>query len=296
MKSSPDISIVVSSWNSAEIIGEALQSIVSTADDLDIDVTVVDDASTDGGFASVREALKDDTRFTFIQNEKNVGVSVSDNIILERKGKYVMTFDTDARLKPGTLHALFDFMEAHPEAGAATGKLLNPDGTLQIYYRRILTPSSLFFTTPLGRVFDKFFFGLHFYKRYHYDDLDLTRTSEMEQPPIACLIVRREAIEPDGYLFDPQFRLFMLDVDLAKRIYDRGYKVFVVAEAPVIHLKTASASKRGSTWLERELNGSIKGYFKKHYRTLYLPLLFIMWLDRVTRALSLMVFGREPMR
>lgn len=296
MKTAPDISIVVSSWNAAEIIGEALESIRATAGDLAIDVTVVDDASTDGGFAQVQESFRGDARFTFIRNEKNVGVSVSDNIILERTGKYVMTFDTDARLKPGTLRALFDFMETHPEAGAATGKLLNPDGTLQGYYRRILTPLLFFFTTPLGRVIDRLFFGLHFYKQYHYNDLDLTRTSEMEQPPIACLIVRREVVEPDGYLFDPRFRLFMLDVDLAKRVYDRGYKVFVVAHAPVTHLKTASASKRGSAWLELELHESIKAYFKKQFRTAYPLMLLVMWLDTVTRALSLKLFGREPVR
>lgn len=296
MKTALDISIVVSSWNAAEIIGEALESIRATAGNLDVDVTIVDDASTDGGFAHVQESFSGDPRFTFIRNENNVGVSASDNVVLDHTGKYVMTFDTDARLFPGTLSALFDFMEAHPEAGAATGKLLNPDGTLQGYYRRILTPLLFFFTTPLGRVIDRLFFDLRFYKRYHYDDLDLTHASEMEQPPIACLIVRREAIEPDGYLFDPQFRLFMLDVDFAKRIYDRGYKVFVVADAPVTHLKTASASKRGSAWLDRELNKSIKNYFKKHFLASYPLMLLVMWLDGVTRTLSLKIFGREPMR
>lgn len=296
-KKTPDISIIVPSWNASDIIEEALASISTTATDIDVDVLVIDDASPDNDFVHIREKFEHDSRFTFVQNAQNVGYSATANQLLERaRGKYLMTFDTDARLKPGTLRALFDFMEAHPEAGAATGKLLNPDGTLQGYYRRILTPSLFFFTTPLGRVLDKLFFGLRFYKRYHYDDLDLSRTSEMQQPPVACLIIRREALGSDPYIFDPRFRLYMLDVDFSKRLYDRGYKVFVVASAPVIHLKTASAGKRGNTWLGRELDKSFRDYFKKHYRMLY-PLIFLtMWLDRVARALSHMVFGREPMR
>lgn len=296
-KKSTDISIVVPSWNASDIIEEALASIIATATDVDVEVLVVDDASPNNDFVRIREKFKHDSRFTFVQNAQNVGYSVTANQLLEQaRGKYLMTFDTDARLKPGTLRELFDFMETHPKAGAATGKLLNLDGTLQGYYRRILTPSLFFFTTPLGRIFDKYLFGLRYYKQYHYDDLDLSRTSEMQQPPVACLIIRREALEPDPYIFDPRFRLYMLDVDFAKRLYDRGYKVFVVANAPVTHLKTASAGKRGNTWLERELNKSFKDYFKKHYRMLYPLILLIMWLDRVMRTLSRMVFGREPMR
>lgn len=292
-----DISIVVSSWNASEIIEEALDSVVTAAGDLKLEVMVIDDASPDDGFARVEKKFKDDARFSFIRNKINIGYSATANLLLERaRGKYLMTLDTDARLKPGTLRALFDFMESNLTAGAATGRLLNPDGTDQGYYRRILTPAHYFFTTPIGRFIDKYFCNLRNYKLYHYDDLDLTRTSEMEQPPVACLIIRREAIQSDGYIFDPRFRLFMLDVDFAKRTYERGYKVFVVHEAPVTHLKTASASKRGSSWLERELNKSFKDYFKKHYPRSYPAMLFVMWLDKASRTLLRATVGREPMR
>lgn len=293
-----DIDIVVSSWNASDIIEESLDSIAATATDLDVSVLVADDASPDGGGLDRLEAkFKSDPRFTFLRNAENVGYSATANRVLERAhAKYLMTFDTDARLKVGTLRKLFDFMEAHPEAGAATARLLNPDGTDQGYYRRILTPSHYFFMTPLGRALDKYLFRLRQYKSYHYDELDLSRASEMEQPPVACLIIRREALGDDPYLFDPRFRLFMLDVDLAKRLYDRGYKVFVVGDAPVVHLKTASASKRGSLWLNRELNRSFKDYFRKHYPRTYPIMLLVMWLDRVTRALLRATVGREPMR
>lgn len=294
MKKNPDISIVVSNWNASDIMGEAFESIVATAGDLDFDVTVIDDASTDGGFAHVDEKFKNDPRFSFVRNEVNIGLSAL-NIMLERtKAKYIMTLDTDARLMPGALQALLAFMEMHPEAGAATANLRNPDGSTQFYYRRILTPSMYFFSTPMGRFIDKYFLGLRFMKWYHYDDLDVTRVSEFVQPPIACLILRRDAMGP--YILDPKLPLFMCDVDLCKRLYDSGYKVYLVPEAKVIHLKTASAVKRGKTWLDRELNRSFAIYFKKHYPRLYPLMLVVMYADRFIRAAMLRTIGREPMR
>ena len=294
----PDISIIVSCWSASDIIEDSLRSIADTATDISVEVFVIDDASPDAEeLRPIEEKFKQDERFTFIYNQENIGYSKTANMLLERAtGKYLMTFDTDARVKPGSLRSLYDFMEQNPQAGAALGKLLNPDGSLQYYYRRILTPVYYFSTTPLGRFIDKYFLGLRWFKAYHYDDLDLTKTSEMEQPPVACLIIRREALRPDPHIFDPRFRLYMLDVDFAKTLYDRGYKIYVVHDAPVVHIKTATASRRGWTWLERELYKSFRDYFRKHYPALYPIILLTIWLDIGTRTLLRATTKKDLMR
>lgn len=294
MKQFPDVSLVVMSWNSGDIIVDALESIVATAGDIVFDVMVIDDASIDGGLSHVPEKFRNDPRFSFVQNTVNVGVSAM-NMVLERtRAKYIMSLDSDARLMPGALQALVAFMDTHPEAGVATANLRNPDGSAQLYYRRILTPWMYFFSTPIGRFVDKYLLGLRNYHWYHYSDLDVTRVSEFVQPPIAGLIVRREAV--GAYILDPNLPLFMCDVDLCKRMYDTGYKVYLVPEAKVTHLKTASAVKRGKKWLDHELNRSYMIYFKKHYPILS-PLIWIVWvLDRVLRTLLLRTVGREPLR
>ncbi len=293
-KKNPTISIVVSSWNAADIIGEALESIVATAGDLHFDVTVIDDASTDGGCANVDAKIKNDPRFSFVRNEVNVGVAALNVMLLRTQAKYIVTLDTDARLKPGALQEMLAFMETHSEAGAVTANLLNPDGSIQFYYRRILTPSFYFFTTPMGRFIDKYLLSLRYYKRYRYVGLDVSDNPELEQPPIACLMLRREIL--GSYIFDPEFRLFMLDVDLCKRIYDKGYKIYLVSAAKAVHLKTASASKRGKEWLDRELNRSFMLYFKKQY-PLSVPWVWVVFtLDHLLRMFLLRTVGREPMR
>src|SRR3989344_2520505 len=292
IKKQPGISIGVSSWNTSDIIEEALDSIVATAGDLNIDVTVIDDASTDGGFAHIAEKFKNDQRFFFMKNEENLGVPALNAAFRRSQSKYIVTFDSDARLMPETLQILLAFMEKHPEAGGATANLLYADGSPQVYFRRTYTPSRYFFTTVLGRVVDKYFLGLRNFKEYHYADLDIARDSEVEQSPTACLMLRREAL--GSYIFDPQFRVFMPDVDLAKRIYDNGYKIYLVSVAKAVHLKSASNSKRGKVWIDREVNSSSLLYFRKHY-PLWFPLVWIaMLLDRALRSIMLRTMGREP--
>ena len=297
MKSPSDVSIVVSNYNSSDLINEALESVVLTTGDVSWDVMVIDDASTDGGLKLVDEKYKKDPRFVFVQNETNVGYPAV-NIAVERMhGTYLVTLDNDARLLPGALQVLVAFMKSHPEAGAATANLHNPDGSIQNYYRRLMTPMQGFFITVLGRFIDKYLLGLRNYKSYHYDDLDTAHIFEIEQPPVACLILRREALGP--YIVDPDFpspRVLFDDADLCRRIYDRGYKIYLVPDAKAIHIKSASFGRRTSAWKERAYYKGLSVYFKKHYPASALLMAVVLWLDRVMRNALVHIVGRAPMR
>lgn len=293
MERAPDVSIIVSNYNSSDLINGALESVVSTAGDMSFDVIVIDDASTDGGLTLVDEKYKQDPRFVFVHNEKNVGYSAL-NVALDRMhGIYLMTFDTDARLFPGALQSLSAFMKSHPEAGAATANLHYPDGSIQNYYRRLLTPMHTFFTTVPGRFIDKYFLGLSHYKSYHYEDLDTTRIFEIEQPPVACLILRREAIGPR--IADPAFRMF-IDVDLCRRIYNNGYKIYLIPDAVASHVKSAAFSKMKKTSFEKQYYDGLAIYLKKFYPASAPFMSAVLWLDRVLRDMLVFTVGRAPMR
>jgi GT2 family glycosyltransferase len=293
MNDVPEVSIIVPNYNSSDLINGALESIVATAGDVPFDVIVIDDASTDGGLTLVDEKYKRDPRFTFVQIEKNIGYSAV-NIALDRMhGRYLMTMDTDALLWPGTLQSLIAFMDTHPHAGAATAHLHYPDGSTQNYNRRLVTPMRVFFTTVIGRVIDKYFLGLRNYKSYHYDDLDTTRVFEIEQTAVASLILRHEALGP--YIIDPDLHMFV-DVDLCRRIYDRGYKIYLVPDANATHSKSAAASKRPFAWQERKYYDGLMIYFKRHYPASVPLMALVLWIDRVMRALLIRTVGRAPMR
>jgi len=293
MKEKPDISVVVLNYNTSDLLNGALRSIVSTAGDLKIEVTVIDNASSDGGFSRVDSAYKNDARFTFVQNEKNTGWATV-NIMLETKGRYILTLDPDAVLHAGAMQALVAFMDNTPSAGAATANLRNQDGSAQMYYRRIMTPTFFFFTTLIGRGIDKYLLDLSYFKRYRYDGLDVSRICEIEQPAIPCLIWRRAAV--GDCIIDPELAFQFTDVDMCKRLYDRGYKIYLVPDAVATHRKSTSYGRRDSSWRRRVYNRSIKIYFRKHYPAFF-PLFYAIFaVDQALRALLRYSTRREPLR
>lgn len=294
MKDVPDVSIIVSNYNSSDLINKALESVVSTAGDVPFEVILIDDASTDGGFALVDEQYRRDPRFTFMQCEKHVGFSALNAALDRTHGKYLMTLDTDALLWPGTLQTLVSFMDAHPEAGGATASLYYPNGSPQNYHRRLMTPRHAFFTTVPGRFIDKYLLGLRNYKSYHYDDLDTSRVFEIEQPPTACLMFRRAPL--DSYIVDPDFNHVFLDVDLCRRIYDRGYKIYLVPDAKVTHVKSVAANKKPNLWRDRQYYNDLMTYFKKHHPVSVPLMAIVLWVDRMLRSLLISMLGRAPMR
>ena len=294
MKHASDISIIVLNYNTSDLLGGALESIVATAGDLQVDVLVVDNASTDGRFSRLDKKFEHDPRFSFVQNHKNCGLTAL-NIMLERtKGKYIVTLDPDARLHTNALQSMVTFLESTPQAGAATANLINTDGSLQRYIRRLMTPSVGFFTTVIGRFIDKFFLALRNYNWYHYEDASLANITEIEQPSVTCLMFRREACGP--YIVDPDTPFYFTDVGLCKRIYEHGYKIYLLPDAVATHYKSTSFNKANNAWREKEYYRSLLNYFKKHYSA-YAPLMaVVLWLDRVMRNALVHIVGRAPMR
>ncbi|MEK7101775.1 MAG: glycosyltransferase [Patescibacteria group bacterium] len=294
MKSVPDVSIIVPNYNSSDLINGALESLMSTAGDVAFEVILIDDASTDGGFALVDEKYKQDARCTFIQCKTHIGYSALNLALKRSRGAYLMTLDTDALLWLGALSALVSFMDTHPKAGGATASLYYPDGSTQNYHRRLMTPMRCFFTTVPGRFIDKYFLGLRNYKSYHYDDLDITRIFEIEQPPTACFMFRRAAL--DSYIVDPDFNQIFLDVDLCRRIYDHGYKIYLIPDAKVTHIKSAAANKKPNLWRDRQYYVDLLTYFKKHYPAYASLMALLLWVDRAMRSFLIHTIGRAPMR
>lgn len=89
------ISIVVPVFNAERYIRQCLESIVRQSYK-DLEIIVVDDASTDATADIVNEFAKADNRILFIGKECNEGVSLTRNVALENTtGEYLMFVDGD---------------------------------------------------------------------------------------------------------------------------------------------------------------------------------------------------------
>lgn len=114
----PEISVFVQVYNAAPFVGECLRSIFELEDVGDIEIIVIDDASTDGSVAIIEEF--EDSRLRLYRHSINQGAArtLNEGILLCR-GKYIARIDADDRYRPGFLRETIGMLRKHPEAGAA---------------------------------------------------------------------------------------------------------------------------------------------------------------------------------
>lgn len=112
----PRFSVVVPAYNSTATIATTVRSVLAqTASDLEL--LVVDDASTDGTVALVEGYAADDPRIRVVERE-NGGVSAARNTGIEHaRGRYVGFLDHDDAWLPRYLERVGERFAAHDDAG-----------------------------------------------------------------------------------------------------------------------------------------------------------------------------------
>ncbi len=129
-----DLSVVILNYNVKSFLEQALRSTLAAMEGLDGEIFVVDNASTDGSVEMVRASFP---QVHLIANEQNVGFAKGNNVALVKcQGRTILLLNPDTVVHRDTLRIMLDFMDRHPEAGAAGCKILNPDFTLQPACRR----------------------------------------------------------------------------------------------------------------------------------------------------------------
>jgi glycosyltransferase involved in cell wall biosynthesis len=118
----PDVSVVVVTWNARTHVERCLESVRGR------DVIVVDNGSTDGTVALVRERFPE----VRVVEQANVGMGGGNNAGMRHAdGRYFFLLNSDAWVEGDGLDALLAFADAHPDAAVVGPRLANPDGTLQ---------------------------------------------------------------------------------------------------------------------------------------------------------------------
>lgn len=244
-----DLSIVIANWNTRDLLARCLASVEFSVGGPEpdpragtgqpalttgaIEILVVDNASTDGSPAMVRESFP---RVHLIENRENVGFARANNqAIRQSQGRYILLLNSDTELYAGALENMMQFMEEHPEAGGCGPQLLNPDGTLQRSCHPMLTP---------GREFWRLVLLDQLWPRATYvqESWELEAPRRVEVIKGACLLLRRAALEQVGGL-DEQYFMYSEEVDLCYRLAQAKWDLWWVPQARVKHIGEASSNQ-----------------------------------------------------
>ncbi|HXH41309.1 MAG TPA: glycosyltransferase family 2 protein [Thermoanaerobaculia bacterium] len=114
------VEIIIPVYNRAAMVREAIESALTAAPAVSLEVIAVDDASTDGTWECLR--AYDDPRIRCVRMESNSGQSAARNRGLEvARGTYVKFLDSDDILVPGHLAAEVEALETTGAEIAVSG-------------------------------------------------------------------------------------------------------------------------------------------------------------------------------
>jgi len=280
-----DLSIIILNWNTAMLLDGCLASIIKNTKELMYEIFIVDNNSKGDEFDNVIAKYKDHTNFHWIKNKDNIG-GIADNIVLPLcRGRYIALIGNDTVIFPECLKKIINFMDKHPDAGAVSARLLNPDGTVQPYYARFHDLPMYFWRgTIIGSAIDRVFFQGKYAKHYWYSDLDAEKLNVVDQPPGACLVLRRGEFIKE-YIIDEKLPFFFNDVDLCRRIYLAGYKIYVLPDADIIHYSGSSFKKADPKWVEVEYRKSLLYYFRKYYPCQLIVIRLLLFIDSLIQSI-----------
>jgi GT2 family glycosyltransferase len=253
----PVLSVVVLNWNTKALVLACLRALFLEPPRHPREVIVVDNGSSDGSADAVQAAFP---HVRLVRNATNRLYAAGNNQgVALAGGEFVCLLNSDTEVRPGALDQLVDFLQGHPGHAVVAPQLLDPDGTVQHACQRFPTLlSALCFDSWCG----SFWPGSVVQDRYLMRDFDHLQSRDVQQPPGACMCMRREEYARCGGL-DEELGLFYNDVDLCRRLWRDGRRIHYLAAAQVLHHRGASTksfTRMLVIWHKNRL-----AYYKKHY-------------------------------
>ncbi|MCL4473122.1 MAG: glycosyltransferase family 2 protein [Actinobacteria bacterium] len=254
----PDVSVIIVNWNLRDLLRRCLESVRLDSEGLNVETVVVDNDSTDGSAGMVADEFPE---AVIIANRENAGFGRASNQGMEAsRGRYLFFLNNDATLFEGALGRMVGYMEAHPEAGACGPRVVNPDGSLQVYSKG--------YYPSIPRIIGQFFLpqGLrHPFGRSLglYESSDRMEAREFEWLSGCALLVRREAVEKVGSLNADVF-MYCEDMDWCYRMRLAGWKVMYLPQAKVEHLGGQSMKMQHGAAVGSHAAGLLAFYSRYH--------------------------------
>ena len=261
-----DISLIIVSFNTRDVLRESLQSVAREQGDLSIEIFVVDNDSRDGSVEMVESEFP---HVQIMRSDVNLGFGAANNVALERaQGRYIVLLNSDAFLCPDSLRLSVHYMDQQPKVGLAGGRLVGRDHSWQPSARMFPSIFSDFLVmTGLAGKFPK----SKFFGRFDRTWADPLQAAEVDWVPGAYSIIRAEALKKVGF-FDPEFFLYSEEVDLCRRIQNAGYAIMYWPDIVVIHIggessrqiKTLEMSSAGAQLIRWRMRSTLL-YYRKHH-------------------------------
>jgi GT2 family glycosyltransferase len=238
----PRLSIIIVTFNSRADIDACLRALTEGLH-VDREIVVVDNASTDGTPAHIRERWPG---IRLLQLGANLGFARATNLGIQQTfGELVLLLNPDTEVPAGAIDRLIAALEHDKRLAVVGPRIVDRDGSAELSFGRMVSPLAELRQKVLMVLVERM----------------TRRTRDVDWVTGACLLTYRADLEAVG-LLDERFFLYMEDVDLCASIRARGRRVQFVADAEVRHQRGASATPAAR---EAAYRRSYLAFYRKHH-------------------------------
>jgi GT2 family glycosyltransferase len=263
-----ELTIVIVSFNARADLANCLDSVHRHRGRRPTEIIVVDNASTDGSAAMVRERWPN---VRTIELSDNRGFAAANNVGIRAAeafgSPWILLLNSDTIVPAGALDALIDRAEAFDDVAIAGPRLVDGEGRPELSFgrmpgpwaearqKRIVVGSSRGDPAAVSEV---------------------ERRTSREQFPDwvsgACLLVRRADATAVG-LLDERYFMYLEDADFCAAVRALGRRILFTPAATVTHLRGRSRA-RVPHEVETAYRRSQLAFYRKHH-PLWAPALWV---------------------
>lgn len=238
----PDVSIVVVGHNSIDWLTRCLDALLSIPDRAMKEVIVVDSGSAPP-LAPALASYRNRTRLVTLDG--NAGFARACNVARRYiTGRRILLLNPDAIIRPGAIDHLVRLLDEVPARGIVTGRLERPDGSLDPY--SVLDQPTLWsefcFATGLSTLRPNS-------SLYNPETMGGWRRDRERAvgAVTGCVLLMATDLWDEVGGFDPRFFMYGEDVDLSRRVRDRGYSPWFSPVTVATHAGGASSTTSRKT-------------------------------------------------
>lgn len=227
------LAVIILNWNGEKLLQEFLPAASALTISDRADLYVADNGSTDNSLAWIRA---NHPEVGIIELGANYGFAEGYNRAIEAtRYPYTLLLNSDVMVSPDWWRPLLDFMESHPDVGAAQPKI-----------RSYRIPAMFEYAGAAGGYLDRL--GYPYCRGRLFDHVEEDHGQYDGAPADVCwasgaaMIVRTKTYLSLGGL-DPKFFAHMEEIDLCCRMHAAGYRVCALTDCEVFHVGGASLSQ-----------------------------------------------------
>lgn len=252
------LSIIIVNWNTKNLLDKCLTSVLRETKNVDFEIFVVDNASSDGSTQMVQEKYPE---IKLIANKENRGFAAANNqAIKQAAGDYVLMLNPDAVILNNAGDKAISILQKRPEAGILGPKTYNKDGSVQKTVRKNpgLT-TQLIFPSKMKQIFP----GWKTLKNYYQENFDYEQEQFAEQIQGSFMLIKKEVFDKIG-LLDEKFFIWFEEVDFCQRAREAGFKIIYSPSVEINHCGSESFIQVPTLKKQGIYNRSLLYYFWKH--------------------------------